>query len=181
MEMGEPPAVQSAKPDVWVQSRQFSGRIVTISNSKLFDEPVYNYTRDFPFIWEEMQLPIASRDDRAAAERILLGAAQAETLPITEMAKPHLQALEDRFQLEPIDIAPRVYWRLTANWAELTVRFLVKDHDIRGLKDRMSRKVIAELDEAGIGIASATYDIVGMPPLQVAMQPFEPASSSPLA
>lgn len=36
MEMGEPPSVQSAKPDVWVQSRQFSGRIVTVSNSTLF-------------------------------------------------------------------------------------------------------------------------------------------------
>ena len=169
MEMGEPPSVQSAKPDVWVQSRQFSGRIVTISNSKLFDEPVYNYTRDFPFIWEEMQLPISYKDDRATGERILLGAAQAETFPITEMAQPHLQALEDRFQLKPIDIAPKVYWRLTDNWVELTVRFLVKDHDVRGLKDRMSRKIIAEMDQAGIGIASGTYEIVGMPPLQVAM------------
>ena len=27
----------------------------------------------------------------------------------------------------------------------------------------MSRYIIGELDEAGIGIASATYDIVGLP------------------
>jgi hypothetical protein len=42
-----------------VRSRQFTGRIVTVTNDKVFDEPVFNYTRDFPFIWEEMRLPIA--------------------------------------------------------------------------------------------------------------------------
>ena len=34
---------------MWVHSRQFTGRIVTVSNEKIFDEPVYNYTRDFPY------------------------------------------------------------------------------------------------------------------------------------
>lgn len=176
MEMGEPPTVQGAAPEMWVKSRQFSGRIVTVANSKLFDEPVYNYTRDFPFIWEEMQLPISYKDNRTAAEKILLNAAQKETVSIEEMADPVLQTLRERFLLLPIDLAPRVYWRLTDNWVELTVRFLVKDHDIRGLKDRMSREVIGELDKAGIGIASGTYEIVGMPPLQVAMDPRTQAS-----
>jgi small-conductance mechanosensitive channel len=54
MEMGEPPAMQSADPAVWVRSRQFTGRVVTVSNAKIFDEPVFNYTRDFPYIWEEI-------------------------------------------------------------------------------------------------------------------------------
>lgn len=177
MEMGEPPAVQSGKPAVWVQSRQFTGRIVTVSNSRLFDEPVFNYTRDFPYIWEEMQIPISYKDDRARAESILATAAKAETIPLTEMAEPELKALEEKFLLKRIDLAPRVYWRLTDNWVELSVRFLVKDHDIRGLKDRMSRQIICELDRAGIGIASGTYEIVGMPPLQLAMG--SPAGDQP--
>ena len=72
MEMGQPPAVQSAEPAMWVQSRQFTGRIVTVSNSQIFDEPVYNYSRDFPYIWEEMHFPITYQADRAAAEKIIL-------------------------------------------------------------------------------------------------------------
>ena len=42
MEMGQPPSVQSADPAMWVKSRQFTGRIVTVSNAQIFDEPVYN-------------------------------------------------------------------------------------------------------------------------------------------
>ena len=36
MEMGQPPSVQGADPAMWVHSRQFTGRIVTVSNSKIF-------------------------------------------------------------------------------------------------------------------------------------------------
>jgi len=171
MEMGEPPAMQDADPTIWVRSRQYTGRIVTVSNAQIFDEPVYNYTREFPYIWEELRLPIAFSDDRARVEQILLEAAAKETVQISELAKPALDALEQRFEMKPAEVAPRVYYRITDNWMELTVRFLCKEHDVRGLKDRMSREVMAKLDAAHIGIASSTYDIVGMPPLRVELAP----------
>ncbi len=167
MEMGEPPSVQSSDPGMWVQSRQFSGRIVTVSNSRIFDEPVYNYTRDFPFIWEEMRLPISYKDDRNVVERILLDAAMKETAKLDEVAASAIAALERKYFVTRADAEPKVYVRLTDNWVELTVRFLCKDHDIRGLKDRMSREVIGALEKAKIGIASGTYEIVGLPPIRV--------------
>ena len=40
---------------------------------------------------------------------------------------------------------------------------MVGTHRIRSAKDAMSRYILEELDRAGIGIASATYDIVGFP------------------
>ena len=39
MEMGQPPSVASADPAVWVNSRQYTGRLVTVSNGKIFEEP----------------------------------------------------------------------------------------------------------------------------------------------
>jgi len=59
MEMGQPPDVyQQAEPAMWVRGRQYTGRIVTVSNDKIFDEPVFNFTKDFPYVWEEMRIPI---------------------------------------------------------------------------------------------------------------------------
>ncbi|MEP6861396.1 MAG: mechanosensitive ion channel domain-containing protein, partial [Deltaproteobacteria bacterium] len=171
MEMGEPPSMQNADPTIWVRSRQYTGRIVTVSNAQIFEEPVYNYTREFPFIWEELRLPIAFRDDRALVEQILLEAAAKETVSIGELASPALAAIEQRFAMKRTEIAPRVYLRITDNWIELTVRFLCKDHDVRGLKDRMSREIMSKLDAAHIGIASSTYDVVGMPPIRVQLEP----------
>ncbi len=167
MEMGTPPRADTDGKASWVQSRQFSGRIVTVANSKIFDDPVFNYTHEFPFIWEEMHVPITYKDDRHRVEQILLEAAQRETARIEDIAAPALKQLEERFLIHLGDLDPHVYWRITDNWVELTVRFLTKSHDVRALKDRMSRFILTELDKAGIGIASSTFDIVGLPPLKL--------------
>ncbi len=166
MEMGEPPSVQQQDPGMWVQSRQYSGRIVTISNAQIFEEPVYNYTRDFPYIWEEMHLPISYKDDRRRAEEIMLEAVRRHTRDIAGMAQQELERLHQRYFIEAPDLEPCVFLRITDNWVELTIRFLCSTHAIRKLKDRISRDILSGFEQANIGIASSTYDIVGFPPLK---------------
>lgn len=167
MEMGQPPAVQNADPAMWVKARQYTGRIVTVTNDKVFTEPVYNYTRGFPYLWEEMNLPIKYDADRVRAEQILLEAARSHAVNVSTIGEDVLREMERRYFLKSSSLAPQVYYRLTDNWLELTVRFIAHDHGVRDIKDAMSRDVIAELDKAGIGIASATYEIVGLPPLEI--------------
>ena len=169
MEMGQPSAVQDADPAMWVRGRQYTGRIVTITNDKIFDEPVYNYSREFPFIWEEMALPIPYQADRKRAEEILLEVARSHTVKLNELSEEAIRELERRYFVRRSEIGPRVYCRLTDNWVELSVRFIARDSGIRELKDAISRDIIAALDSAGIGIASSTYDVVGMPPLRVTL------------
>ena len=58
--------------------------------------------------------------------------------------------------------------RLTDNWVELSMRFLTHEHGSREIKDAMSRDILRDLEAAGIGIASATFEIVGLPPIKAA-------------
>ncbi len=175
MEMGQPASVQGADPAMWVSGRQFTGRIVTVTNSKIFDEPVYNYSREFPIIWEEMRIPVTYTCDRERAEAILLDAARRHTAAIAQTGAVALQDMMRRFTMHDADLEPRVFYRITDNWLELGLRFLAPAHGARALKDAMSRDILKAFDEAKIGIASATYDIVGFPPLQYAAAP-APAS-----
>lgn len=177
MEMGQP-ALGDSGDQMWVQARQYTGRIVRVTNAVIFDEPVYNYTREFPYIWEEMRLPIPYNADRNRAEQILLSVARKYTTDIASLGEDALAALERRYVLKRSDLEPKTYWRLTDNWLEITVRFLVPDWGIRPIKSDMSREILDQFDQAGIGIASATYDVVGMPPLKVQMLPAVAANST---
>lgn len=170
MEMGQPPPVNSDEPAMWVHSRQFTGRIVTVSNDKIFDEPIYNYTYHFPFVWEEIRLPVRYGDDRASVEAMLLDAANRHAVTEERLDASQRDELERRYRISVGDIAPKVYWRLTDNWLELTVRFLSPDHGTREIKDAMSREILARLDVEGIAIASATYEITGLPAVTLAKQ-----------
>lgn len=167
MEMGQPAAVQSADPAVWVRSRQYTGRVVTVSNGQIFDEPVLNYTRDFPYLWEEIVIPVSYNDDRAKVEEILLDVARRNTVQVSEVSHEALQTMRDRYFVKTAEFEPKVYLRITDNWAELTVRFVVNERGVRDVKDQMSREILAGLNAAKIGIASGTYEIVGLPPIRV--------------
>jgi small-conductance mechanosensitive channel len=167
MEMGQSPKEQGDAPSMWIRSRQFTGRIVTVTNDKVFDEPVYNYTKDFPYIWDEINLPVRYQDDRARAEQILLEAARKHAVTREKIGEEEVKRLEDDFGINIGQIDPQTFWRITDNWLEVTVRFLAPDHGIRYIKDGMSRDILAGLDEAKIGIASATQAIVEMPPIKL--------------
>ena len=167
MEMGQPPAVQGTPPAMWVRSRQYTGRIVTVSNDKIFDEPVYNYTRDFPYLWEEISLPIPYAADRSTAEEILLDVAVRHTAGSTEAGQAAMATMAERYAVQPGSTGPRVYYQLTDNWLELTVRFLTDARGVRDVKDAMSRDILRAFDAAGIGLASATFELVGLPPVRL--------------
>jgi small-conductance mechanosensitive channel len=158
MEMGQ---VANADPTMWVKSRQFTGRIVTVSNAKVFDEPVYNYTRDFPYIWDEIRAFVRYDADRGQAEEILLAAARAHALDPAKVSAEAHRLLEQKYHLARLDFEPRVYYRITDNYLELTIRFVYATHGIRNVKDAMSRDILAGFDSVGLRMASQVREIVG--------------------
>jgi small-conductance mechanosensitive channel len=163
MEMGDPTAESTT---VWVKGRQYTGRIVTVTNDKIFEEPIYNSTRGFPFLWEEIQIPITYAADRARAEAILVEAAERATLDIQREAQPFRIRMNEEFHLDLESLKPRVFYRITDNWLELSLRFLAHDRLTRELKDQVTRDILKGFDDAGIGIASTTIDIVAFPPVR---------------
>jgi len=167
MEMGQPPPVQKDEPAMWVKSRQFTGRIVTVTNDKIFDEPVYNYTDQFPYVWDEITIPIHYHADRERGEAILLDAGRTHAVTSDNAGHEEIERLERRYGISVGDIDPRVYWQFGQDWLELTVRFLSPDHGTRDIKDAMTRDILAQLGEAGISIASTSYEITGIPPLRI--------------
>ena len=171
MEMGETIAEQPDAPAVWVHGRQFTGRIVTVNNGVIFDQPVYNYTRDFPYIWDEIVLPIPYDGDDERAERIMLDAVREFAVNADSVAHDAKVRLQQRYGLDMPDIAPCSFYRMTDNWIEIAVRFLVPDHGARAAKDAMYRRILAQFRAAGIEVASGTYAIVSVPPLRVELPP----------
>ncbi|HJQ19578.1 MAG TPA: mechanosensitive ion channel domain-containing protein [Gemmatimonadaceae bacterium] len=168
MEMGQAPGEQRDDPSMWVRARQYTGRLVRVTNDRIFDTAVYNFTREFPYMWEEIQLPIPYTADRGRAEAILMEVADRHTRDAVAEARPAFHRLQGRYRaLVPADVAPRVYQRLTDNWVEMSLRFITPVHGIRERKDAMSREILAALESAKISVASATFEIVGVPPLKL--------------
>ena len=159
MEMGQSPREETDKKS-WVRSRQFTGRIVTVTNDKVFDEPVFNYTHEFAYIWDEISIPVRYASDYAAAEKCIRDAAARHALSREKIGEEELRRLEQRFGIDVGEINPQVFWRITEDWLELTVRFLGPDHGIRGIKDGMTRDIIAGFQKTGVLIGATRQEAV---------------------
>jgi small-conductance mechanosensitive channel len=171
MEMGEAKGEQGDPPSTWIAARQYTGRIVTVSNDKIFDMPLYNYTQPFPYLWEELHIGVKYSENRERAERIIRDAVDRHTRETQEKAAPGRDELVRRYHLKAdTSLEPQVYWALTDNWLEIQVRFIVEETGIRRVKDAINRDILAGFDEAGIGIASTGMDITAFPPVRIERQ-----------
>jgi small-conductance mechanosensitive channel len=171
MEMGEPVVAREKEEDtvVWVQGRQYTGRVVTVTNDSIFNKPVYNYTRDFPYMWEEMTIPIPYKADYKRAEQIMLEAAKCYTVTVEKESAEALEKLRRLFFLEKEEIGPRVYFRLTDDWVELSLRFITRDSGQRQIKDAVTREILTGFEKAGIDIANENFEVSKVGPLKVSL------------
>ena len=140
----------------WVKGRQYTGRIVSVSNKATFTEPLFNYSSVFDFIWEELTFPIPYDNDWREAEKILLREIVRTQSTEAEKAMDHMQA---RYPVPRTEVEPRVFVRATDNWMEISGRFLLPVRSARGIKDQVTRRVIDEFESRGITIASQTIDV----------------------
>src|SRR5690606_5854844 len=56
----------------WVNGDLYNGRIVLVANSFVFKEPVFNYSGDFSFLWDEIVISVQYGSDIALAKKIML-------------------------------------------------------------------------------------------------------------
>lgn len=149
MEMGSPTESTS-----WVGGRQLTGRIVSVSNKSVFTSPVFNYSASFDFLWEELLVPVPYEADWQQAERIIGDVVR--EVSSTRSARDAIDKMRRSHPIPPTDLEPRVFVRMTDNWVELAARFVVPVRTARTAKDAISRQVLAELERAGIAVASET-------------------------
>ncbi|MEX1316367.1 MAG: mechanosensitive ion channel domain-containing protein [Synechococcaceae cyanobacterium] len=154
----------------WVNSDLYSGRIVRVANSFVFKQPVFNYSGDFPFLWDELRLPVQYGSDHRLVRRILetIGAEIAAE-PFTAAVRSAWSRMVRKYLLENAGVEPQITLVLTDNWMEFTLRYVVDVKARRSTKDQLYMRILEEFDRAGdlARIASATVQLVQPPPLEV--------------
>ncbi|MGD8969336.1 MAG: mechanosensitive ion channel [Anaerolineae bacterium] len=151
----------------WVKAEQYTGRVVTIANRAVFSDPVFNYTQHWDYLWDEITIPITYDSDWRQAREIMLDHAEEYTAHLQEEAQARLQRLMKRYPVHEQSVQPRLYIVMTDNWIELTLRYVVEVRERRNVMGRLHNELLQHFDELpDITVASATFEIVGFPPLK---------------
>ncbi|WP_456272242.1 mechanosensitive ion channel family protein [Bacillus sp. AK031] len=158
--------------DEWVDGDLYNGRIVRVANSFVFKEPVFNYSSDFPFLWDEIKIPVKYGSDYKAAREIIRKAGYEITGEYAIQAQKEWDKMVRKYLIEDATTQPMVPLTANDNWVEFTLRYVAHYRTRRTTKDDLFMKILQEVDESDkkIEFASATFDIVNVPELKVNMK-----------
>ena len=153
----------------WVSSDNYSGRIVKLSNAFVFRGPVYNYSRDFPFIWDEIDLPIRYGSDVEQAKKIVMDIASAQLSEYVNASVRQWKSVVDRYYIEDAMVEPTQAISLTDNWIRFNLRYIVDYKKRRYVKHILNDQIRKEVEKTGgrVELASTTIEVVRIPTLEV--------------
>jgi small-conductance mechanosensitive channel len=153
----------------WVDGDLYNGRIVLVANSFVFKEPVFNYSGDFPFLWDEIKIPIQYGSNYEKAKAILLNIGKAVAGDITDRSREKWISLQQQYRLEDAQTEPMVSLIANDNWVEYTLRYVVSYKKRRVTKTELFTKILNEIEATNgeIKFASATFHLVEAPEFKI--------------
>lgn len=153
----------------WVDGDLYNGRIVLIANSYVFKEPVFNYSGDFPFLWDEIKIPIQYGSNYELAQEIILNAGIEVAGDLTVTSKEKWKSLQYKYRLEDAQTEPMISLVANDNWAEYTLRYVVDYKKRRKTKTTLFTKILTKIESTNgeVKMASATFQLVQAPDFNV--------------
>jgi small-conductance mechanosensitive channel len=145
----------------WVRGDAYNGRIVRVANSFVFKEPVFNYSADFPFLWDEIVVPIRFGSDPVMAREILENVGHELVGDYAVNSKAAWKEVVKKYMIEEAKVEPAVSMIANENWLEFTLRYIVDYKARRSTKDRIFTRLLEELEKTDgrVAIAATSMEI----------------------
>lgn len=153
----------------WVSSDNYTGRIVKLSNAFVFKGPVYNYSQDFPFLWDEFNLPIRYGSDIELAKSIVMAVAQENLSEYVKESMKDWKDIVNKYYVEDAKVDPSIAITLTDNWVQFNLRYIVDYKKRRYTKTILSEEIAKRIQQTNgkVTLASTTIEIVRIPSLNM--------------
>lgn len=145
----------------WVNGDQYTGRIVRVANSYIFSSPVYNYTANFKFLWDEIMIPLRFESDMKLAKTILLEIVEEHTGQYNKEAVLAWENMKRRYKLENASLDAQVFLSFNDNWVEISLRYAVDYRERRIVRDKIFSEILQRFKQEGtrLEIASETLEV----------------------
>jgi small-conductance mechanosensitive channel len=123
----------------WVDGEQSTGRLIKVPNALVLTQPVINYTKSFPFIWDEISVAVRLDSNWKKARYLIESTAVELTRSSAVQAAAYAHQTEQE-QIRYRHLDPKVYLKLVqqpAPAAVLTLRYLCEPRQRREMENRL--------------------------------------------
>ncbi|WP_149277004.1 mechanosensitive ion channel family protein [Pareuzebyella sediminis] len=153
----------------WVSTDNYSGRIVKISNAFVFKGPIKNYSLDFPFVWDELNIFITFQSDLDVAKKLVIETAQNQLANYAKASKARWSAMVERYYIENAAIEPSIAIKVTDNWVALNLRYITDYKKRRATQNELFEEIEYKIraTKGKVVLASASLQLLKIPEVDV--------------
>jgi len=105
----------------WLESDSYTGRIVHFNNSTVVQKLIFNYTEQFPFIWDAVWIPIDYSSDRNLANRLIKEVIEEVASDHVEEARKYWANFPYKSSLIEINLDPKIRLNSKKDYMEFKV------------------------------------------------------------
>lgn len=144
----------------WVHADQSTGRVIHIPNHHVFSESVANYTSDFEFIWNEIEVVFTFESNWKKAEEILKKITEDHLEDYVVDAEKQIRRATKSYLIHYRNLTPIVYTDVVDDGIRLTIRHLSNPRKRRGINQMIWRDILEAVDkESDLDFAYKTVRI----------------------
>lgn len=131
----------------WVDADQSTGRVVHVSNHRVFVGHVFNYTGGFKYIWNEVTVRLAFESNWRKARELMLEIATRYSAEITAKAEQEMIEAASTYYLNYSILTPTVYIDMKEYGITLTIRYLTDPRRRRGTQQQITEAILDMIDD----------------------------------
>lgn len=142
----------------------YNGRITSVSNSFVFKVPIQNYSADYPFLWDELNVPIRTESDFELAREVITKVTKEICGKYAAESKENWIHMKDKYRIEDAQVDPLITLTFDENWITFTVRYVVDYTKRRSTKNLLFTRLLQEIKNYPdiIMIAASTLEVTNI-------------------
>ena len=130
----------------WVYADQSTGRIVKVPNGLVLTQPVANYNKGIPYIWDEIRVPLSAESNWKKAKDILKGIVNIHVENLSGLAEKFLKETDKEIIIYK-KLTPTVYTTFKEGCIMLTVRYLCEPRNRRDTEHVIWENILEEFSK----------------------------------
>lgn len=153
----------------WVRSDLYNGRVAHLPNNLVLREQVLNYTPDFPFLWDEIVIPVKTGSDHRLARSIIETVGQTVQAQIVAAAQDSWDNFVRCNRADEAGLDSVVTMSFDQNWIEFTLRYVTDYRVRRSTKDRLFTGILEKFEQTDgkVAVATPVMQLTDIPPISL--------------
>lgn len=144
----------------WVHADQSTGRVIHIPNHLIFSDSISNYTSDFEFIWNEIEIVFTFESNWRKAKKMLETITEDHLKEYVNDAEQQVRHATKSYLIRYRNLTPIVYTEVVGDGIKLTIRHLSNPRRRRGINQMIWEDILDGVAaEKDLDFAYKTYRI----------------------